>query len=358
MSEDKDYNEYKFTGALIDQRSDDAKKKDWCHEEAFASTPVVWKEGLPTQWNFTPKFEQWYTGQCVAQSTTKALGILNQIETGTFYHGSPTDFYDHRANKPGAGMNWDDAMQIAIKYGACKNERIPQPIHESDVPTSITRNDEMIKEAFDKAGQSYFTLQDRSIDSIASVIEQRGYCLVWFWFDEAGREWWKQQPSILYPELTTYGVGSTRHALIAIKYFLIDGKKYILVDDSAGNSSSINGQYRLISEDFMKRCFVAGYVIDKKNLDYTVPNKPKYKFTKTLKFGMIDKDVKALQDILVYEGILKLKTTTNNFLGLTLSAVKAFQEKHANEILKPVGLTKGTGLVGNSTIAYLNKYYS
>lgn len=343
------------TGALIDKRTEDEKKKDWYSEEAFASTSVVWTEKV--QWKSYPIFRQWYTAQCVAQSTVKALGIRNQQETGEFYRGSPTDFYDHRVNKPGAGMMWDDAMKIAIKFGACKDERIPQPKYEYEIKP-IVRTEEMVKEAFDKAGFSYFTVQDRSIDSIASVIEREGFCLVWFWFDINGAEWWKNQPSILYPSLGTYDSGATRHAVIAVDYTLINGKKFLIIEDSAGNSSAINENQRIISEDFMKRCFVAGFPIDKKNLDYKEDNKPKFKFTRALRFGSKGKDVEALQKILVYEGLLNLNTPTQNFLGMTLKAVKLYQEKYADEILKPVGLTKGTGFVGNSTIAHLNKKYS
>ena len=89
-----------------------------------------------------------------------------------------------------------------------------------------------------------------------------------------------------------------------------------------------------------------------------VSNKPKFTFTRSLKVGSRGSDVKALQDILVYEGFLLLPhATTEYFGGLTRSALVKWQEKYAQETLIPWGLTKGTGFAGSTTIAQLNKLF-
>jgi len=49
---------------------------------------------------------------------------------------------------------------------------------------------------------------------------------------------------------------------------------------------------------------------------------------------------------------------TGNFLQLTQSAVIRFQEKYANEILKPLGLERGTGFLGAMTRAKINEILS
>jgi hypothetical protein len=47
---------------------------------------------------------------------------------------------------------------------------------------------------------------------------------------------------------------------------------------------------------------------------------------------------------------------TGYFGNITKSYVIQLQEKYSNQILKPYNLSKGTGFVGNSTIAFLNSY--
>jgi len=77
-----------------------------------------------------------------------------------------------------------------------------------------------------------------------------------------------------------------------------------------------------------------------------------------LYFGLKNNnEVKCLQTFLksqdsqIYpEGLI-----TGNFLDLTLKAVIRFQEKYAGEILRPLGLEKGTGFVGLATRAKINQ---
>jgi hypothetical protein len=84
--------------------------------------------------------------------------------------------------------------------------------------------------------------------------------------------------------------------------------------------------------------------------------KEELRLTKTLKIGMNDDEVKKLQSFLrtmpdVYpEGLV-----TGYFGQLTAKAVKKFQEKNAGDVLKPLGLSEGTGVVGEKTIEKMNK---
>jgi len=83
---------------------------------------------------------------------------------------------------------------------------------------------------------------------------------------------------------------------------------------------------------------------------------PKFKFTKTLREGMEDPEVVMLQLRLEKGGFLDMpKNVKYGYFGrLTKEAVKLYQLKYADKILKPAGLTKPTGVVAKYTIAQLN----
>lgn len=84
----------------------------------------------------------------------------------------------------------------------------------------------------------------------------------------------------------------------------------------------------------------------------TTTSIPAYNFTTNLQQGDSGAGVTALTQILTSQGFLS--APQNTFDSTVFNAVVAFQEKHADQILTPLGLTAGTGFVGPSTRAYLN----
>ena len=81
--------------------------------------------------------------------------------------------------------------------------------------------------------------------------------------------------------------------------------------------------------------------------DYTPPVSLE-KFTRSLTVGSTGDDVSA-QALLIGEGVYPEALVTGYFGSLTRAAVIRFQDKYKDEILTPVGLTKGTGFFGPST---------
>jgi len=82
------------------------------------------------------------------------------------------------------------------------------------------------------------------------------------------------------------------------------------------------------------------------------------KLERDLYFGMMNSfEVRCLQEFLKSQGqeIYPEGLVTGNFLNLTQSAVIRFQEKYASEILKPLGLERGTGFLGARTREKINK---
>ncbi|MBI2625975.1 MAG: SMP-30/gluconolactonase/LRE family protein [Candidatus Nealsonbacteria bacterium] len=79
-------------------------------------------------------------------------------------------------------------------------------------------------------------------------------------------------------------------------------------------------------------------------------------FTQNLYSGAQSGEVKNLQQFLSqYPDIYPEGQVTGYFGPLTQNAVKRFQEKYADDILKPSGLTVATGYVGPATRAKLNE---
>lgn len=333
-----------FLGILEDLRSAEEKQKDYVHEEIATATDLNWVE--KTSWKSYPIKRQYFTLECVAQSTTKALGINEKKENGSYEDLCAEFFYDFRENKPGGGMGWLDAMKLATTIAACKAFRIPQRTHEYEKIPPITQ--EMIDEAKKYRGISYVSVINKNdIDTVARIIEEQGYCIVWFWFDINGKEWWKKEPTILYPNLGTYQDTATRHALVATDYGLRNGKKVIKIEDSAGNNSAEDDQNRFINEAFMPRCFQAGYVVDL--LPEPAPIPPVvHQFNINLYYGMVNNsEVKLYQDILKSKGFFPNVPSTGNFYGLTAKGNELFQKAHG---ISPTARNS----VGPKTRAILN----
>ncbi len=89
-------------------------------------------------------------------------------------------------------------------------------------------------------------------------------------------------------------------------------------------------------------------------------------FTKDLRLGVTHSQVKELQKVLNSDqrttvasfGPGSLGNETDYFGSKTRTAVVKFQELYKKEILYPVALVKGTGLVGTKTREKLNKIYT
>ena len=73
-----------------------------------------------------------------------------------------------------------------------------------------------------------------------------------------------------------------------------------------------------------------------------------------LAIGSSGDDVRALQELLLKEGVYPAGLITGFFGELTKQAVIRFQEKYAAEILVPAGLAQGSGFVGSMTRKKLN----
>lgn len=347
------------TGVRPDNRHFEDKKKDFLHEEIVAdATMAVYRtkqEVLPITTKY-PKENQYTTLSCVAHGDTLALGIDNEIEGNGYVRLSKAAYYRLRSNYPGGGMNGDDSGQIGTKFAAPLFEVLPTPVSEERI-NQVVVTSEMIEKAKPYRAKNYVRISEcRDIDILASVASQGKGVPIMIYATE--KEWSQEYPKIL--SNISPGSAPIRHEVCILPNanFIENGVKYVTIQDSAHFGGLT---IRYLSEDFIKqRVFYAKYFLNLENTPAPVEKeKPKHKFTQQLKFGMKNDEVLWLQKCLQYDGLFPSNVTpTGLFAGITLKAVKDFQNKYASEILAPLGLFSPTGIVGNATNAKLNRLFN
>ncbi len=360
-------NEEQFlSGALIDVRPEEEKEKDYHFGEIVAAAnPVNWVEKPQSEWRRFPIFNQDGSGSCVAQTLAKLLGILYWLKNQLYVHFSATHIYQRRANKPSGGMAGVDAFNIA-RQGVTLEDLVPsQSMNDQQMDSmAIPQYKQDVGSVFKIP--NYVSLPIKDIETVASVIQTTGKgVMVWFYFkiDE-----WNEHPAVKYPDLDLNAGDTARHSVTAIDFALVNGKKSLIIDDSWGTGYGMAGQ-RIIDEDFFKaRNWFAAYPISFQFEDQTQPQpqpqpapinpKPKYTFAKVLTFGMTNADVKALQDILKYEGLFPVNTASTGYYGaITAKGVYQWQVKH-NVAPKTELDALGGRRVGDKTIGALNNLYA
>lgn len=258
--------------------------------------PVKWIE--KQVYKTYPPFNQSNSFSCVAQSLAKMVGIYYQQKYGKYIPFSPAFIYKRRVNRPNAGMIAYDAFNIAKEHG----------VNLYDLEPSNGMNDAQIdllkEEKHFKDIASVFKIGERiepsiNIDTIASILNTTGKGVM-LWFSFSYYEW---------SEVPTIQVNNPnlRHSVVAVDFTLYNGKKAIIVDDSWGVPKKI------ITEDFFKRCFYAGYFM---NFKFEQGDKP-----------IFDGTVKSLQDCLKYLGYFPSNVESTGVFGeLTKQALIKFQQ--------------------------------
>ncbi len=82
-----------------------------------------------------------------------------------------------------------------------------------------------------------------------------------------------------------------------------------------------------------------------------------YNFEQNMRIGDKNSQTGDLKEVLRREGLYTQKDARTDFDETLAAGVTAFQEKYRDEILRPVGLSSGTGYVGKGTRAKLNALY-
>lgn len=341
------------SGALLDERPEAAKARDWTQREVVAAgAQVQWAEKPQDRWRKFPIFDQDGSGSCVMQTECKEMGIMRSLKDGNYVHFSVADGYQRRANRPGSGMGADDARRIAR-----------DGITLEDLAPSQGMSDQLLDAAVVEPYKrevgavfsvpNYLAMPGATVEGVASTIQATGKgVMVWFYFDYAE---WTDRPNASNPGLVLSAASTIRHSVTAVDFTLQGNEKCLVIEDSWGLGAAMNGQ-RVISEAFFRaRNWYSGYLVNFR-YDGGAADKPRHSFESDLELGVTGQEVAALQDCLRYDGEFPANTQSTGYYGqITAKAVGDYQVKHG-VVAGPS--SPGYGRCGPATRAALNAQFS
>lgn len=339
-----------FTGVVSDTRPDSEKEKDFLSEERLPIQTADPFSNAQITISPYPYVNQLSTSECVPHAITLALAIERKNDTNNFSLLSPTFVYRLRSNYANEGSAPQDIFNLCRKWGAPLFDTLPTPQTEWQA-NNVMLTEQMYTEASIFKGSSpYYTLaKPNDIGEIAKIAQQGHAVPITLFATE--EEYSRQYPTIINNNLIRTQA-EVQHEVCVLPYsgFWKDGIRYVAIQDSAWFGG---WKIRYLSEQFIKaRVYGACYWVTV-NVVGQGP-RPTFFFTRTLAVGSSGTEVKALQQLLISEGLLPNDLASGYFGGHTLAGVRAFQEKYASEILTPGGLSAPTGIVGSLTREKLN----
>ncbi len=339
-------------GAEIDTRPIEQKLKDFNFREIVtAANAVNWVEKPKELWRRFPDQDQDGSGSCVAQSIKRSAGILLWLKEGVYVPFSASDIYQMRPNKPLPGMNGVGAFEFWRNNGITLEALVPsQWMSDAQMDAeTIEKYKREVGMIFKISG--HVGISSGDFETVASVIQTTGKGVVVFFYFNS-QEWSQEIPAVIDTSLQLEN--GLRHSVVAVDYFLFNGKKYLLIEDSAHFGGFT---YHLISEEFFTaRNWFARYPMSF-NFDGAQLVKPQYHFDAPFEMGETLPSIVALQDILKYEGLFPVNIQSTGYYGaITAKAVLQWQLNHQVSTLDELNQLAGRR-VGEKTISKLNEIY-
>lgn len=344
------------TGALTPNIDATAAVKNYQLEELVAGAAGInYSPTDPTRWKVYPKRNQAQSNTCVAQTIAKMAGILREQKTGEYVEYSATPTYQQRVNKPGAGMVGTDALDLWRKDGVTLESLVQsQGMVDTQVDAAQVNEYEKQVGAISRL-DAYVLLPARDFDLAVSTMLATGKPLM-VWHRWNYSEWDIEVPTLKAADgASLEGHHSTT---LTPNIGIYQGKQGATTEDSWGNVGVEGMGVRWLTREFYnaRNTFAAYPTTFKTYAEMGIdPAKPKYSFTRNLQYGArLDKDVRALQDVLKYENLYPANhDSTGNYLEVTRKCVLAWQVKHG----VPTDGLDGA-LVGAKTRKALNDIYA
>lgn len=320
-----------YIGARDTQTEEQKAKNYQFKEVCTAPFPVSWIEKPKENWKKFPVRNQDGSGTCVAQTYATELSIIFLEKYGVWIDFSASFPYQVRTDPSVMGCNSVDIFDKFPKIGDVFETYMPsQNLNEAQV-MAVRR-----EKYFEDLAKVYNIKRIQlpiDFETVASTIQATGKgVMVWFKFHPIE---WIDKPFISGNKPTS------GHSVTAIDFFLVNGKKYLLILDSWGTNFAIKG-YRLISEEYFNaRCYMAAYLMNfqVQNNDI-IPDRPHF----------VKDSVSSAKDCLKWEGLFPGNVPSNDIAdNIFRSALISYQKRY---IIKPT-----LGNFGPLTNAHLLSIY-
>ena len=339
-----------FGKGLLDRPSDIPDYRDYKAEEIATFAPVIWKEKKPEDFKTYPIKNQNGSGSCVGQTISKQLEVDELNENKVYRKLSARSIYSLGYVSTG-GMNMRDATKIAIEKGATLEYLLPsENKNEQEMRYNGDYNTDAKQIALVyKPKMALFV--EPSLENIVSVIQEHrdkgiekavGICVKGY----NNGTWLSVYPKPIVKGEPWY------HAITALDFGLIKGKKYISIDNSWGDIAMEGKQF--LSIDYEPFIYSAEYFLnlpDDWRDKVSEIKKPKYQWTKLMKIGSKGDDVLALQKALQHLGMFPVDICvkpTGAFFGISRNGVQIFQRVYKLKV---------DGIVGKNTLKKLNEIF-
>lgn len=337
-----------YTGAIKHVESPlDYKTK----EVAFASQPFDWAQGYDIESiiGVIPSKDQGSAGSCGGQAWSyHEAAILAGLNKAPYIEQSAKFVYSQTFVK-GGGSDGRTNCDLIVKKGIATEALTPSYINGLPPDESfMERPQDITPEAFADAKTKIalsFSVGVVTIDEVARMARDNFGTIIGI--DGSNNGTWRSA----FPVPPAAGKAEWSHWLYVGKAKLINGKKYIGVKNSWGDSTGEKG-WQWIGEDYFQN-----YMIWVNwNMIPKIPNPIRDDvFTKPLTYGMQDPDVVMLQQKLQKQGFFPKNVNCTGYFGdITARAVKAWQV--ANGLMDFANETNLKKIrFGEKSIAKLNK---
>ncbi len=267
---------------------------------------------------------------CVAYTIAKIATVLYFMEIGRIVKFSPTPIYSQRLNKPGLGMIFTNARELASKY-LVADAFLPSDELSEEEMTNYKIDEKIINTGDGFALSPDWIEMDKDFDTVAATMQITGKpTMLWFYFGP------KEFFGLKIPRAVLRVFSWWRHSVTGVDTYKTadSGIEYIRIEDSADKEHLYKKD--ITREFFNDRILLAAYP-------------QRFKYDKDMAKPVYNGTIVSVQKCLVYEGFMPTATAFAENVGpLTQAGLRKFQQAKGFAV---------TGTISAEVKEYLLKLY-